>query len=74
MSFPYQAPRKKRFLFSADAPYLTFEFSKYTRTLENLAASNIDLTEDEKKEISGVLNQFTVKGSRSSISDTALWG
>lgn len=48
--------------------------SKSTRTLENLAASDVILTESEKGEIDAVLAQFSVKGNRYRADTTGLWG
>ncbi|KAF8573346.1 aldo/keto reductase [Ramaria rubella] len=48
--------------------------SNYTRTLENLAAGDIKLTDEEKREIDEVILSFEVKGGRYPRSAPHLWG
>ncbi|KIJ48635.1 hypothetical protein M422DRAFT_28368 [Sphaerobolus stellatus SS14] len=48
--------------------------SKATRTVENMKACDISLTEEEKADIDGILNSFTVKGARYTASTPSLWG
>ncbi|KIJ38065.1 hypothetical protein M422DRAFT_33413 [Sphaerobolus stellatus SS14] len=48
--------------------------SKASRTIENLQAADIILTEDEKAEINGILDTIQVKGARYQASTPGLWG
>ncbi|KIJ26326.1 hypothetical protein M422DRAFT_272616 [Sphaerobolus stellatus SS14] len=48
--------------------------SKASRTIENLQAADITLTEDEKAEINGILDTIQVKGARYQASTPGLWG
>jgi len=48
--------------------------SKYTRTLENLAANDITLTSEEIGEINEVLGRFEIKGARYTSNTPNLWG
>ncbi len=51
--------------------------SHETRTLENLAGGNVELTAEEKTEIQALVNEFEVKGDRYAGQDAKalhLWG